>query len=173
MKISAAQFVVCGLALAGIIFFGRKALRDSVAKQYAGATTSALLGVGITLVGAILLFILSPPATLAGATWYKESPVGEILLFVVMLIGMMASYLTKQIEARRVRMEEKKKVGDVSRTGLNFDLWEFTYPMLVSVITFGAVLQGVGTKAIDVQAVILSFQTGFFWQTILARSKPS
>ena len=62
---------------------------------------------------------------------------------------MAASYLTKQIEQRRNRIEEKRKLADTSSTPLEFDIWEFTYPMLVSVITFGIILQSIGEKAVD------------------------
>jgi hypothetical protein len=168
MSGSPLQFILYGFVLAGIIFFGRRAFLSVRQNDYSKAAVSVLSAFGIIIVGGILVWInahfVSP--SVGGA------PIGEILLFFIMLLGMMASYLTKQIEERRAKIQEKRKVGDGSPTALNFDVWEFLYPMLVSVITFGAILQGIGEKAIDIQALILSFQTGFFWQTVLARSTP-
>ena len=51
---------------------------------------------------------------------------------------------------------------------MEWDRWEFVYPLLVSVITFGALLGQLEDTVANLPNLILSFQTGFFWQTILA-----
>ena len=172
MHDTALQFVIYGILLSGALLLLRRIYYARKTK-----TDHAILFpvVGFILICSILLiyvFMNAPPLSLGRKAWYKESPAAEILLFSSMLMGMIASYLTKQIERRRALIDEKGRAGDKSPTRLEFDIWEFTYPMLVSVITFGAVLQSLGTKELDLPSVILSFQTGFFWQTVLSRSTP-
>jgi hypothetical protein len=127
---------------------------------------------GIAAVSGIFAFLNALPGALGKGGWFQESPIRESVLFAAMLFGMAASYLTKQIEQRRNRIEEKRKTSDTSATPLEFDLWEFTYPMLVSVITFGAILQSIGESAADLPSAILSFQTGFFFGKQFSHEAP-
>jgi len=79
--------------------------------------------------------------------------------------------MTKIIEERREKIaEEKRKTGNVIKPKLEFDLWKFTYPLFVSVVTFGALLSQLNAQYISFAGIILSFQTGFFWQTILGNT---
>jgi hypothetical protein len=171
MDNSVTQFLASGILLAAFCFVIQRTFRLTKQKNYAGAILWIASLICIIAAWAAFQFINAPPRTLGKESWYQSPPIADGLLFLTMLLGMAASYLTKQVEKRRARIEEKKKLGDNSGTGLDFDLWEFTYPMFVSVITFGAILQSVGDKALDIQALILSFQTGFFWQTVLERSR--
>lgn len=101
--------------------------------------------------------------------WYTDSPGRETVLFVFMLFGMIVRYFTKAIEDRRGKISEMKKKGERFRKPrLEFDVWEFSYPLMISVITFGALLSQIGEAAPTLSNMTLSFQTGFFWQTILA-----
>jgi small-conductance mechanosensitive channel len=167
------QFLGYGLLLTGGLYFAQTMFR---AVKQGNFRRSALFGIALIIVVAALLAWTSGvrrvPDTLGSNDWLQQSPTSELLLFGTMLVGMVASYFTKQIEQRRTRIEEKRRTGDVSPTSLEFDFWEFSYPMLVSVITFGAILESVGGKPVMLSSVILSFQTGFFWQTVLARSTP-
>jgi hypothetical protein len=165
-------FVIWGVLLTTVSVIVQRIFRFASKGKYRDVTLWSLVLLGVVAVLTMLTFVSAPPGTLGERRWYQESPAAECLLFVAMLFGMAASYLTKQIERRRIRIEEKRKLSDVSVTPLEFDLWEFSYPMLVSVITFGAILQNIGEKPIDLASMILSFQTGFFWQTVLARSAP-
>jgi hypothetical protein len=103
--------------------------------------------------------------------WYARSPYRELILFVAMLFGMVARYFNLAIEGRRTRMSELRAKGDQSRVRLQFDIWEFLNPLFVSVITFGALLNQLGSEGVSLANFILSFQTGFFWQTILSRAE--
>ena len=94
----------------------------------------------------------------------SESPFHELVLFVCLLVGMIARVLSLAIEQR-----EKRKVD----TGLRIDKWQFIYPLLFAVPTFGGLLSQIQTKHLGVADVVLAFQTGFFWQTILRRTKSS
>jgi hypothetical protein len=127
--------------------------------------------VGVTLIGT---YIAQPPVTLDGnEKWYSSTPYREALLFLLMLCGMAARYLSRTIEDRRIKVIAAAKTGDHKRVGLDFDLWEFVYPMLVSVISFGALLNQLESDRLTLASVIMSFQTGFFWQTILSRTEQS
>jgi hypothetical protein len=86
-----------------------------------------------------------------------------------MLLGMAARYVTKAIEERRDKLAKWREGGSTgNRPGLDFDKWEFTYPLLISAITFGTVLSQEKDSGLSVANALLSFQTGFFWQTLLA-----
>jgi hypothetical protein len=50
-----------------------------------------------------------------------------------------------------------------------FDKWLYLRPALVAPIIFLAVLKLVGGRSFDAAALLLSFQNGFFWQTVLSR----
>jgi hypothetical protein len=54
--------------------------------------------------------------------WYQKSPLAGVLLFAIMIAGMAASYLSKQIEKRREVIDIKHKGGDKSPAPLDFDV---------------------------------------------------
>jgi hypothetical protein len=124
----------------------------------------------LSVVLAVSVFIFIEPATLGASQWFQQSPWWELLLFLVMLAGMMCRYITAAIEERRDRLRTST---NKRRVRIRFDPWEFSYPLFVSVITFGGVLSAISAKEVSLQNVILSFQTGFFWQTILASRVPT
>jgi hypothetical protein len=99
-----------------------------------------------------------------GAHWVDESPFRELLLFALMLSGMAARVLSLAIERRGAAKDNKLPPVTVDR-------WEFVYPMLFAVPTFGALLSQVQAETLTLVNVVLAFQTGFFWQTILKRGE--
>ncbi len=129
----------------------------------------------VVCIFAIVVYIGDGPETLGPRErWYTENPGREIVFFVLMLLGMTARYLTQAIESRRERIKKLQKKGDrFKKPRIEFDIWEFSYPMLVSVITFGALLSQIEETAPTLASMTLSFQTGFFWQTILAAKQDS
>lgn len=103
------------------------------------------------------------------SSWYDESPAKELLYFGVMLLGMMARYLTKAIETRREKIEELRRLNtDFKKPSIEFDAWEFAYPFFISFITFGLLMSQMEKDTVNIPNIALSFQTGFFWQTILS-----
>jgi len=118
------------------------------------------------------IYFQTAPATLGSNRWYEASPYVELLFFVLMLTGMSARYVTKAIEVRRERIAElKKQGGKYTKPKLEFDIWEFSYPLFVSVVTFGALLTQLKDRDLSLGNIILSFQTGFFWQTIMTKQE--
>lgn len=114
-------------------------------------------------------YFLSGPATLGPEHWWEISPWREMTLFVSLLLGMAIRYLTKAIEERREKLAEWRAAGSSgNRPGIEVDKWEFAYPLLVSAITFGTLLSQIKNNQLTMENVLLSFQTGFFWQTLLA-----
>ena len=92
---------------------------------------------------------------------YDVSPYREFVQFALMLSGMAARVLSTAIERRSVN---GNKLGPIA-----VDRWEFVYPMLFAVPTFGALLIQDKSGTLELKDAILAFQTGFFWQTILKR----
>jgi hypothetical protein len=126
-------------------------------------------GIAIVATGAIVAIVyeIAKPATLGGdgsiASFLRSSPVREFLLFGCLLVGMAASVLSVAIERR----EAAKREPAAPDVGLQIDKWQFVYPMLFAIPTFGALLTQVSGPLLSVTDSILAFQTGFFWQTIL------
>ncbi|MBN2286673.1 MAG: hypothetical protein JXI43_09520 [Tissierellales bacterium] len=133
-----------------------------------------LAGTLIILSLAIYYDIVTGLSFLGNTSWYNTPPYVQILFFILMLLGMGVRYMTKAIEERRVKISAlRKKHGDkkFEKPELEFDVWEFSYPFFFSVITFGLLLKQMDAKTLTltISNTILSFQTGFFWQTILKK----
>jgi hypothetical protein len=80
-----------------------------------------------------------------------------LVYFVSMVLGMSAHTTWDAITKRR---------GGKAPA---FDKWLYLRPALVAPIIFIAVLKLVGGTSFDFAALLLSFQNGFFWQTVLSK----
>jgi hypothetical protein len=112
--------------------------------------------------------LFAPQILGPGKGWLDQIQWSYVIAFTSMLVGMTASYFNRLINERRAKIDELQKKGDPSRLDLNFDLWDFVQPLFVSVLTFGAIVARVNSSEFFTN-VLLGFETGFFWQTILAR----
>jgi hypothetical protein len=115
----------------------------------------------VTAAIAIVTAPTAPPTLGPEASWWNNSPYRELILFALMLVGMVARVLSVAIESRKTNKE----------AGLSVDRWVFVYPMLFAVPTFGALLSQIQTEVLALTHVVLAFQTGFFWQTILKKGE--
>jgi hypothetical protein len=105
--------------------------------------------------------------SLSEGSWFEQSPIREVVFFLIMVAGMAAYAVANAIEARRSKLAVWQVGGEVgARPGIDFDLWEFVYPFLFSVFTFGGLLGQIGDDGLSVATVVIAFQTGFFWQTV-------
>lgn len=154
-------FIPCGVVLSVALWAAQR------------STWSVWMRVVLVLlllaVASVYVYLATPNLITLGpeAAWYNVTPIREALLFLIMLTGMAARYFTQEIEARRVRMEQARRKGIDAKPGLEFDIWEFAYPLFFSVVTFGALLSQIKETTLSLASLILSFQTGFFWQTLL------
>ena len=122
----------------------------------------------LTICFGMLLYFVADDIFLGDEPWYQKSPFKELILFFLMLFGMVARYMTKTIDDRRNKLKElMEKSRNFRKPKLNFDIWEFSYPLFFSVITFGSLLSQIKGDNLSLVNIILSFQTGFFWQTLL------
>jgi len=80
-----------------------------------------------------------------------------LVYFVSMVLGMFAHTTWDAITKRRAGKEP------------TFDKWLYLRPALVAPIIFIGVLKLVGGSSFDFAALLLSFQNGFFWQTVLSK----
>lgn len=96
---------------------------------------------------------------LRGSTTPGQSliPWVGLVYFCAMVAGMFAHTTWDAISKRR------------SRKPPVFDKWLYLRPALVAPIIFIAVLKLVGGSNFDFAALLLSFQNGFFWQTVLSK----
>jgi hypothetical protein len=136
-----------------------------------GPRVKILLAI-VSTVGLVgLLAILAEGNFLGATAWYDRSPYKEICFLLFMLVGMVVRYLASAIEERRATIKEFEKNGQRdAKVKLRFDAWEFSYPLLFSVVTFGGLLTQIKDGNISAANLILSFQNGFFWQSLLKKS---
>jgi hypothetical protein len=80
-----------------------------------------------------------------------------VVYFATMLAGM-AAHTTWEF----LPSSSRKKA-------VTFDKWRYVRPALVAPIIFLAVWKIVGAQTFGVQSVLLSFQNGFFWQTVMSK----
>ena len=138
---------------------------------------SLLLVIAFAILGFVFYFYTSWGSliTLGREEWYEKSPFPQFTFFVLMLAGMATRYVTKQIEDRRERLRQIREKAEsqeiTTKPKIDFDIWEFSYPFFFSVVTFASLLSQLQDQLISLTNVMLSFQTGFFWQTILKKEK--
>jgi hypothetical protein len=81
-----------------------------------------------------------------------------IVYFVAMVLGMLAHTTWDAVNKRKAGKDPV------------FDRWLYLRPALVAPIIFIGVLKLVGGSSFDFAALLLSFQNGFFWQTVLSKA---
>lgn len=161
------ELVLGGALISALIWSARRAT----------AKPRFVLIVAITLLLIVCWgYIIHPAVDTLGPdnAWYNTSPMRELIVFGLMIAGMVARYFHQAIDRRREKIAALKLAGDDSAIpGIDFDFWEFSYPFFVSVITYGALLSQIGDASLTISTTTLSFQFGFFWQTLLSNSSPT
>jgi hypothetical protein len=118
----------------------------------------------LAVVIVVSVYGLIQPRTLGDSQSWRDklsaTPFRELILFGLLLFGMVARVLSVAIERRGVGEPVK------------IDRWQFVYPMLFAIPTFGGLLSQIQTTNLALADTVLAFQTGFFWQTILKKSEP-
>jgi hypothetical protein len=136
----------------------------------------ALLGIICAITGIVLYagasfileFALPQPAVLGpNESIWQSVDTGAALSFGSMLLGMMSSYFNRLINDRRAKLEARRSAGDNTKPPLDFDGWDFVQPFFVSLITFSFIVTRIH-EADLLNDILIGFQTGFFWQTILS-----
>jgi hypothetical protein len=156
------SFVILGSLLAGAVWVVQRTQWG----RWQRIAALALLAAGAT----ITAFVTRSPITLGAGSgaWYSATPIPEIYYFVVMMVGMAGRYVTRAIEERREKIVRLEKTGEpFQKPNLEFDRWEFAYPFFLSIVTYGALLSQLPDSTFSLTGTALSFQTGFFWQTII------
>ena len=120
---------------------------------------------------AIALTLLPDRKSLGGEAWYQLEPYSWILVYIVMLLGMFVSVLTKAIDKRKAKIAQYAKVEEKKQVELSIDVYDFIYPFLLSFLTFGTVYSQLEENQMAFTSFILAFQTGFFWDTIVNSMK--
>jgi hypothetical protein len=127
--------------------------------------------VTVAAAGAIVVIGLSGEVrTRGGLAWWNEPLWRNLLLYVAMLTGMMFRVVWDRLELLRQRSARTIRKKPLKP---RFEIWDFVYPMLPSLALFQGVLWLAETRALSLQLVLLSFQNGFFWHALLARTKSS
>ena len=130
------------------------------AVRLALALVPALLAIFLLLVA-----LSSADRFMSADSWFERSPAREIILFAVMGLGMVARMLSLAIEERSAKRAELG--ADQRPPPLRIDHWDILYPFLSSAVCFGVLAESVSAMAISLPVILLAFQNGFFWQTIL------
>jgi len=100
--------------------------------------------------------------------WWKQPLWRNLLLYAAMFLGMMFRVVQDQIDVWR---ENNAKSGARRRRRPRFDFWDFVYPVIPSLALFQAVLGAAGQNEVSLSLFLASFQNGFFWHALLAKTK--
>ncbi len=147
-------FVILGLLLTGVVW--------SLTNRSVASVVRLPMGLALLVAAGVYGYFESGSVVLAPESWYDTTPFKELILFFVMVLGMVARSVSAAIERRK-----DAATAASGLFGLPLDLWDIVYPLLFSVVTFGALVGQVGSEALSVPGLVMSFQTGFFWQTLL------
>ena len=106
--------------------------------------------------------------TRGSAAWWEQPLWRDLLLYAVMLAGMMFRVVWDQLEARH---RQYSHAVTRRHRGPRFDFWDFVYPVLPSLVVFQGVLWLAGKNELSLPLCLTSFQNGFFWHALLAKTK--
>ena len=150
---------VCLAALTLFVF-------SLLARQHPKPARAAVAVLALAVLAAgMFMGAFQYPNERSGGNWLDKPAVGQTILFIFMMTGMMCKNLFDLIERRKDRLKEG--FSNSKKPGLDFDFWNFVQPLLVASIVFGAVLGA--DLHLGLPGLLLSFQNGFFWQSILAK----
>ena len=100
--------------------------------------------------------------------WYENSPWKQLVLFSVMLLGMLTNTIYDLLKTRI----NSKLSNDGGKVKHQF-IWEqFLLPLTISGILFGYIWGNHSNESLDTSTILLSYQNGFFWQTIISKLIP-
>jgi hypothetical protein len=107
--------------------------------------------------------------TRGAVAWWQEPLWRNLSLYAVMFAGMMFRVAWDQVDAWRKR---NAQAGKRRQRRPTFDFWEFVYPVLPSLAVFQGVLWLADQNQPNLQLYLSSFQNGFFWHALLAKTRP-
>src|SRR5262249_6229593 len=120
-------------------------------------------------IGTLYLIGTSDIGMTRGAeAWWKQPLWRNLFLYVAMFLGMMFRVVQDQIEVWR---ENNAKSGVRRKRRPRFNFWDFVYPVIPSLALFQAVLGAAGQNELSLSLFLASFQNGYFWHALLAKSK--
>jgi len=151
--------------------FAYRYIRRDLITNSALAMSGIILGTIASALASLVPELFTPQTLGANEGLIDKIQWPYVAAFAFMLMGMAASYFNRLINERRAKIEELRKSGDLTKPNIDFDVWDFVQPFLVAVITFGVVIAR--TKDTDIWTnILIGFETGFFWQTILSNRLP-
>lgn len=107
-----------------------------------------------------------PPTRGEEEMWYENAPWKHLILFACMLLGMITNYLFEYVQARI----KAKEAG--SQTQMPGFIWEkLVLPLIIAGLVFGYFWGQHGNETIGFTVAFISYQNGYFWQTVLEKVK--
>jgi hypothetical protein len=104
----------------------------------------------------------------SSTAWWQQPLWRSLLLYLVMFAGMMFRVVSDQMDAWR---QHNAQPGVRKRRRPRFDFWDFVYPVIPSLLLSQGVLSQADNNELNVQLCLASFQNGFFWHALLAKTK--
>lgn len=157
---SIAMFAVVGLLTTAVIY--------AIMSRWVAWRKTLLI---VPSVGAMIVVGLAGGIGTRGASaWWQQPLWRNLVLYAVMFAGMMFRVIWDQLEAWR---QHNAQPGARRQRRPRFDFWDFIYPVMPSLALFQAVLWLAGQNELNLQLCLASFQNGFFWHAVLARTKQS
>jgi MFS family permease len=113
------------------------------------------------------VYLFFPNQVLGEDSFWNRTPWKQLIIYGVMALGMVASVLNDAIKERKKKLAK----GGSPRIKLKLDNWDIVQPLLVSFLTFGFLFGQIGSVALSVANLTVSFQTGFFWHVIIGNRR--
>ncbi len=116
---------------------------------------------------AIIALKSGPTSPQARVNWY-ENPYSKVsILALFMILGMVTNYTYDYLQAR-IRAKDAAAQGR-GKAKLPPFIWEkFLSPIIVSGLVFAVIWKAVGAEKLALTTILVSYQNGFFWQTLLS-----
>jgi len=98
--------------------------------------------------------------------WYNKTPYKQLLTFVILLLGIISKHILDTLKANdKEIVNQNKRKYNIFRRLVKL----FLKPFIASVIVFSIFWQAHGNEQLTFNYLIISFQNGFFWQTLIGK----
>jgi hypothetical protein len=138
---------------------------------FAGSLTSTAIWLVVTrrsawarlvalVVGLLGIWLLVPLGTRGNESWLRNA-----ILYLTILAGMMLRTIWDSVDdyvRKKKRQRRKPKRPE-------FDVWEFLFPSIASLLVFQVFLGNFEKQDLSLQLCLSGFQNGFFWNAIFRR----
>ena len=121
-------YLLTGIMISVLLFSVKNRLRPS--------TVFIIACIAIVILPILVEYILPGRKSLGGEAWYESKVFYGIIAYLLMLLGMLMSVLSKSIEKRKARIDKCKSQDEKKNIKLEIEFYDLLYPFIASFLTF-------------------------------------